>query len=510
MTLRQLSLIVTALLALLLFSSYLAVRAWVLIPYVERQVLTVQRQEMAQVEFLLEGRVEGLESLTQELAQSDRLATTLAAGQRPEQVVAEIPFLDGIYVFNSALELRLVQRFSGVMRDLMESQEAYRRARLMPTLHPQRPRSRSGLLRQKGQLYFYSAASVCRSSGEDCGYGFLVLVRRLDPKLIDFIQARSGMALTLRSATLDDGELERLDRPEAVIKPVSERQVLVMDALDQPAAVISMRHLAQPPSWGGRDEWIALGAIVLLSLLVLLMLWRLLVLPMEHGVAAIRAMERHQQFRSVNSRVRLQEFHQLAKVFNGLMRMLTVQRERMVSLERTDPLTGLPNRTALESFLSHEWRRLRRYRRGLALLLLDIEQFQEFNEDQGYGQGDLVLVRLSRLLKSTSRRGGEMAARYGGDEFALVLTELDEAQLHSLLEHIEQKVAGLPQRDGQKRPIRLSIGVALVPPGVDPGVEELHLSDMMERAESALHGAKQDPDHCWQLWQPEIYEDPVI
>ncbi|GAA4898821.1 GGDEF domain-containing protein [Ferrimonas pelagia] len=510
MTLKQLSMMVSALIIALLLLSYGMIRSLLVVPYVERQVLAAQRHEVKQVLFQLESRLAQMSRLTQELALSDQLSDALSRGQAPPLLLTELPLVDGVYLFNSALELVSVQQRSEVVDSLLESQEAYRRARLMPLLHPQQIRGKHGVLRQGDALFLYSAVTVCRQQGDDCGFGYLLLAKRLETSLQAFLSQGSGLDISLRLATLADGDLPRLSEPEQLQHPRQQRALLLMDALDQPAAVLTLSHLAKPPGAIGQYEWLALLVIGVLGGLIYLLLWKVLVVPMTRGVATIRAMERHQQFRSVNSRAHLVEFHQLAKVFNGLMRMLTLQRDRMANLVRTDPLTGLANRRALESFMEQEWRRLCRYRRGMALLVLDIEQFHRFNETYGYGQGDQLLIKLSRMLRAVSRRGGELAARYGSDEFALVITEVDQQQLERLLRHIQDKLAAIPLLDGKEQGLRVNMGAALVPPGTAPDALELQLTDVMERAEGMLYQTKQTPSDHWQLWQPEGRHDPVI
>ncbi|SHH77984.1 GGDEF domain-containing protein [Ferrimonas marina] len=499
MTLRQVSLVTTLLVVLILLFCYWLVRNAVVLPYVEQQVLAAQRHEINRVQFHLDGRIRQLETVTQELARSDAIIDALAGRTLPPLLTVDIPLLDGVYLFNSALELVSAQHAGDSVSNFLDSQEAYRRARLMPILHPQQPRVRSGLLKLGDKLDFYAAATICRESAEDCGYGYLMLTKGIDEGLGDLLKEGSGLSIEYRAATLADQNLEPMEHPERLSRPMRVRSLLLSDALGQPSVVLTLRHKARPPEAIGKLEWGVYGIIALVGAIVALVQYKILVRPMERGVATIRAMERHQQFRSVNSRAELLEFHQLAKVFNGLMRMLASQEEKMANLTRTDSLTGLPNRRALDDFLDEEWRRLQRHRRGLAILLLDIEQLHQFNEARGYGQGDQALLKLARVLRSLSRRGGEVAARYGGDEFALALTEMDQATLEKLVRAIRTKLAA--QALFTEGGLRVNIGAAMIAPGLAPEGLTLTLVDLFAHAEQALYEAKQGQG--WALWQPE-------
>ncbi len=97
--------------------------------------------------------------------------------------------------------------------------------------------------------------------------------------------------------------------------------------------------------------------------------------------------------------------------------------ERILTLSLTDPLTGLPNRRHLEIFLEKEFAAARRGRK-LALVLYDLDHFKAYNDSAGHQAGDEALKAFARILTEQTR-AMNLAARYGGDEFVLVLTDVD-------------------------------------------------------------------------------------
>ena len=109
-----------------------------------------------------------------------------------------------------------------------------------------------------------------------------------------------------------------------------------------------------------------------------------------------------------------------------VVRMLSERNERLVAELRsaalTDPLTGLHNRRALEAAFAHEAALQSRSGRPFALLLIDLDRFKQLNDEHGHKAGDRALVEVATLLRQHARTG-DTAARIGGDEFALLLSE---------------------------------------------------------------------------------------
>ncbi len=97
-------------------------------------------------------------------------------------------------------------------------------------------------------------------------------------------------------------------------------------------------------------------------------------------------------------------------------------------LSRTDALTGIANRRLMDEFMENEWLRAIRNRTPLAFILIDIDYFKDYNDNYGHLAGDEVLKTVATVLKSLSHRPGDLVARYGGDEFALILTDTLDAE----------------------------------------------------------------------------------
>ena len=105
---------------------------------------------------------------------------------------------------------------------------------------------------------------------------------------------------------------------------------------------------------------------------------------------------------------------------------LARSREQLAELARTDPLTGLANRRQLDEALERECRRANRNGMPLSLVMLDVDHFKAFNDQYGHQAGDQCLRAVSEVVKGFGRRPGDVAARYGGEELAVLLISATE------------------------------------------------------------------------------------
>ena len=161
-------------------------------------------------------------------------------------------------------------------------------------------------------------------------------------------------------------------------------------------------------------------------------------------------------------------------------------RESLHALSIRDPLTGLYNRRFMEESLERELSRMTRIDKPLAVAILDIDFFKPFNDNYGHDAGDAVLKEVAHLMLGF-RLGSDVACRFGGEEFVLVLPELGIEQAAKRLDRFRLAVSQLAvQHRGQVLPtITVSIGVA-----VFPGHGRLG-KDLLKLADTALYRAKQ-------------------
>jgi diguanylate cyclase (GGDEF)-like protein len=152
-----------------------------------------------------------------------------------------------------------------------------------------------------------------------------------------------------------------------------------------------------------------------------------------------------------------------------------------------DPLTGLFNRRYMEESLERELRRAARNQRTLGAIMIDMDHFKRFNDSFGHDAGDTLLKALGALLQESSRKD-DIACRYGGEEFTLILPEASIEATSQRAEHLRQRVKNLSleYRGQSLGQVTLSLGVAAFPQ------HGLTSDGLLRAADSALYQAKRE------------------
>jgi diguanylate cyclase (GGDEF)-like protein len=187
-------------------------------------------------------------------------------------------------------------------------------------------------------------------------------------------------------------------------------------------------------------------------------------------------------------------------VLIALLSELTVLFSRQAAANRqlrqlsmTDALTLLSNRRAFDDRLSSEWRRAAREGSWLSLAVIDIDFFKRFNDRYGHPAGDRCLQSVSRAFESVGRRGADLVARLGGEEFIVILPDSDVEAAKIVAERLRRRVADAPfDVRGEERqiPITVSVGVSVGGRAGDT------MEDLIRRADDALYEAKRAGRNC--------------
>ena len=162
--------------------------------------------------------------------------------------------------------------------------------------------------------------------------------------------------------------------------------------------------------------------------------------------------------------------------------------KKLAKLSSRDQLTGLFNRRTFEEKIEKEWKNAIRELEPIAIIMLDIDNFKDFNDNYGHLAGDNCLQKISRKLEQTLKRPRDFVARYGGEEFIAVLPETDTEGAKKVAERIRSNIESLkiphnysPVADH----VTLSLGVA-----VTDEADLFVFEELMDKADQALYEAK--------------------
>ncbi|MBV8508874.1 MAG: GGDEF domain-containing protein [Xanthobacteraceae bacterium] len=172
---------------------------------------------------------------------------------------------------------------------------------------------------------------------------------------------------------------------------------------------------------------------------------------------------------------------------------LVAKQKVLRRLSIADPLTAIANRRSFDEALQREWRQALTDRTTLALLLIDVDFFKPFNDGYGHLTGDHCLRLVAEVLSGGARRAGETIARYGGDEFAILLPRTDAERASALARHLCKRVGelSLPHAHSSIAPhVTISIGVASISMAHQTDQPAGEPTALIEAADRALYAAK--------------------
>lgn len=183
----------------------------------------------------------------------------------------------------------------------------------------------------------------------------------------------------------------------------------------------------------------------------------------------------------------LLQLEQASRLLHDTQSQLTQASQQLEQITHSDGLTGLPNRRRFDDYLDMEWRRAMREQSTLSLLMVDVDYFKSYNDSFGHLQGDEALSRIGLALRESCARPADLAARFGGEVFVVVLPNTAEEGALLIAEKIRLSIMALAiehEKPATRAMLTVSIGVATRVPKAGPAITLLGLAD------EALYHAK--------------------
>ncbi len=182
--------------------------------------------------------------------------------------------------------------------------------------------------------------------------------------------------------------------------------------------------------------------------------------------------------------------------------------EELQQLANSDGLTKIGNRRRFEEFLAGEWHRAIRSKTEISLIMVDVDYFKLYNDTYGHKAGDICLQKIAKTLADTVNRPTDLVARFGGEEFAIILGGIDSFGAINIAEKAMQKVRDLEIEHSKSligSLITISIGVATTFVTM-----EMSESELIEAADIALYQAKENGRNQIKVFDFIVLEDELV
>lgn len=175
--------------------------------------------------------------------------------------------------------------------------------------------------------------------------------------------------------------------------------------------------------------------------------------------------------------------------FKQLEMALEASNQKLKALSERDSLTGLFNRRALDIHLAQQIAQWHRNQISFSVCLVDIDFFKEFNDTYGHLEGDVCLQNVAKLLQDSTHRASDLVARFGGEEFVIVLTDTDSENAHAFGESVRRRILDLQiphKSSGIENFVTVSIGIATS----DNKHHSPDVASLIKNSDKALYQAK--------------------
>ena len=173
--------------------------------------------------------------------------------------------------------------------------------------------------------------------------------------------------------------------------------------------------------------------------------------------------------------------------FCGDYKILADNVLELASFGMKDQLTGIPNRRCFDKRIDLEWKRATRDKTNVSVLMLDVDKFKNYNDEFGHPQGDIALQAVANVILKSAKRSFDFAARWGGEEFVVLLPSTDSSGAIRVAEKIREEIANtiIPRDDGQESGVTVSIGISSQIP-----TPKSTIRGLIDKADAALYTAK--------------------
>jgi|GEM_PF-1315643 len=225
-------------------------------------------------------------------------------------------------------------------------------------------------------------------------------------------------------------------------------------------------------------------------------IYKWIIKPIEDLLKRIQTIKSAEDINNTASAVQNNEIENLTKEFDSLMTITTNQKtlleekiQLLESLARIDQLTQLYNRRYLDEMLKSEWNRLKRENRPITFILMDVDFFKAYNDTYGHIAGDDCLTKIGNVIRSSAIRITDTAARYGSEEFALLLPGTTEEDGMQIAQKILDGISAIRIEHSESPSgfVTISAGIAtLIPDNTN------NRSDIVSQADKALYRSKNE------------------
>lgn len=416
-----------------------------------------------------------------------------------------------VQTFNFALhdykDVKITTDNKNVQHSLLLLQNTFK---ALKSLSIDEPQDLDGLFFQDGIPVAFSIRPIFDTKEVSAPKGYLIFGRNLDQLTLEKFSKQIKKDFKVEVVSKKPLSMSDFSTNNYAVEILNENQLNVFKTYlvdNKTVFRISTTHHRVITQAGQNSLKYALPPLLVIGLIMILLITVLLkkrvfglLSNLTQQMQGISESKNYSLRASISS---ADEIGVLSKEFNNMLTVIEANNDDLVKaneeikqanselkkLSLTDPLTQITNRLGLERKLRLEWAALSREQKPIAIIMIDIDYFKLFNDTYGHIEGDNCLQKFAGLLNNNTRRPRDMAARFGGEEFTIVLPETDiQAAMH-IARQIQDDIANsrIKHKGSEiSEFITASFGIECVVPSA-----AMSVNSMIYNADKALYVAKQ-------------------
>jgi diguanylate cyclase (GGDEF)-like protein len=516
LTFNQLQLRVLALLFILFTSALVGYRYFIELPKLERSVSLLAERELDILTFSIENMMKNTSKTNYDYAVWTSTYDFMHNKNQNylDENLVDNTFhslgIDGIYFVNNTLNLvfgRGLHHKTG--KPLTFSFYDFKKFPTnlsmlpVPTDEKGTPQTVGFLTTQNGPA-IYSVNQIRTSDQDGEHRGFFISIKLIENGFTEELSKYTRTKVSF-SPILQNVNLKKLPlwSEKATVKKVNVfSQVLIKDMNSVPVAVLKMTHsVGKMPSLVNQKSLIFITLLSFLFYIIYRLISITIIIPVKKLARDIKMLDEKNQYSQLSEQFTVKELVTVSKNVNELMFTVQKQNELLAQQVITDPLTQIMNRHGLKTELDDYQDRCVRLKIGFIVVMCDIDYFKNYNDSLGHMKGDETLFEIAQALDKQCNRSTDVCARFGGEEFILLFSEMSEQDLKKKMQNIitTMEINHFPHpKSPTAAHVTLSMGATIVL-HTDVVDFSLPINEIIKTADKALYQAKALGRNCFVI-----------
>lgn len=428
----------------LLFSSLLLGRYWWFYPKEEAQFIEQQQYDLDSINATLDLISDEILQGAQELAQNPELIQALQQGSNLPSIIEKDSWqLASALIVDRSMEVSFLLTQNAVWQpretakvDFLNWFEPYASKNLIFNQSPKKD-----IIKMGASAYYLIAHPLFTAKNSE-PIAWVVLLRKFDTELKNYFEYLTHFKIDRTETTQESGvNIADLKTPIDKAKKLHKR--CLYDQNNQPVLCYTLEwKLNNLPVFLDIPAILVYSLAIVIPVTIFSLFVSFIIKPLQQATRFLKRNNNATQLKPLSavSKFQIEELEELRLAYNQLINVAIEQRNELEKRSNTDKLTQIANRNAFDEILKNTWQQMCRRSESVALVLVDIDHFKLYNDHYGHLQGDKALYQVAQALKGCARRVNEITARFGGEEFVLIIYADNETQLHKFAAKLQHAI----------------------------------------------------------------------